>query len=119
MNIKKSIAAIMLLFSMVIPVHSQSLTTIDLSGTVNYDDATDLLTPVHRAPIRVPDAALDGHTLYIESCEGCLLQLVKDNEEVYSTEITSGTVELPEMLAGNYELRIIRGNVCFWAEIEL
>lgn len=117
MNVKKSITAFMLLFSMVISVHGQSLTNINLS--VYYDDATELLTPVHRTPIRVPNAALDGHTLYIESCEGCQLQLVKDNGEVYSTVITSGVVELPDTFTGNYELRIIRGGICFWAEIEL
>lgn len=119
MNVKKSITAFMLLFSMVISVHGQSLTTIKLSVAENNDDPTELLTPVHRTPIRVPNAALGGHTLYIESCEGCQLQLVKDNDVVYSTVITSGVVELPDTFTGNYELRIIRGGICFWAEIEL
>jgi len=89
----------------------------DLTFSVCFDESNIIKKP--RTPVKCPMASIDGHTLYIESCEGCQLQLVKDNDVVYSTVITSGVVELPDTFTGNYELRIIRGGICFWAEIEL
>lgn len=84
-----------------------------------YYDEKDGVKGNPRSPVKTPDASLDDHTLYIYACEGCVLQLVQNDEVVYSTIITSDIVELPESLSGTYELQIIRGNYCFWADIEL
>lgn len=72
-----------------------------------------------RTPAKCPTASINDHTLYINGCEGCTLRLMLDDETVYSTVITSDTVELPENLSGSYELQIVRGSICFWTEIEL
>lgn len=72
-----------------------------------------------KAPVRCPSASINGHTLYINGCDSCIMQLLEGDEIVYSAVITNGVVELPEELTGNYELQVIRGNYCFWAEIEL
>lgn len=72
-----------------------------------------------KAPVRCPSASINGHTLYINGCDGCIMQLLEGDDIVYSAVITDGIVELPEELTGIYELQIIRGNYCFWAEIEL
>lgn len=89
-----------------------------LTFDVYYDDVNTL--PGHpRTPVKCPTASIVGHTLYITGCEDCILQLMLGDKTVYSIVITADTVELPESLDGNYELRIVQGNYCFWAEIEL
>lgn len=89
-----------------------------LTFGVYYDEAkTGYNKP--RTPIKRPTAFIIGHTLYIYSCEGCALHLAQDDEIVYSDVITSDTIELPESFTGSYKLLIVRGNICFWAEIEL
>lgn len=72
-----------------------------------------------KAPVRCPYAFINGHTLNIEGCDGCVIQLLCGDDIVYSTVITDGIVELPEDLSGVYRLQILRGDYCFWAEIEL
>lgn len=72
-----------------------------------------------KAPVRCPSASINGHTLYINGCDGCVMQLLDGDDIVYSAVIADGVVELPEELTGNYELQVIRGDYCFWAEIEL
>lgn len=88
-----------------------------LTFSVNYDDLNIRSHP--RTPVKRPTAYISGHTLFIYGCEGCVLQLVQNSEVVYSTIITSNTVDLPDTLTGNYELQIVRGKICFWTEIEL
>lgn len=75
--------------------------------------------PKPRTPIKCPSASIEGHTLYINDCDGCMLQLLGENGIVYSTIIVDSIAELPEDLTGIYELQVIRGNYCFWAEVEL
>ncbi len=76
-----------------------------------------------RTPETVPTVAIDGHTLYIISgCDNTTLSLVdEDDDEAYSTTILEGTtlLVLPEWLQGTYELRILRGQYMYYAEIEL
>lgn len=72
-----------------------------------------------KVPVRCPSASINEHTLYIEGCDGCIMQLLDGDDIVYSAVIADGVVELPEELTGIYELQIIRGDYCFWAEIEL
>lgn len=88
-----------------------------LTFGVSYDDSNVRDHP--RTPVKRPTAYISGHTLYIYGCEGCVLQLVQNGEVIYSTVIASDTVELPETFTGNYDLQIVRGNICFWTEIEL
>ena len=55
-------------------------------------------------------------------CDGCVLQLVDENEDVvYTTIIPAGTttLALPSDLEGTYELQIIDGDTLYYADIEL
>ena len=65
----------------------------------------------------------NGHTLYLYSgCDNTEIVLIGENEtEVYSTYVLEGTtqVQLPSVLQGTYELRILRGQYMFYTEIEL
>lgn len=110
---------ILVLMCLSITVMAVSIETLDL------DFQCELIRqkPAHhgfpRTPVKSPSASLNDHTLYIEGATGCTLQLLQDGEIVYSTVILSETVVLPEELSGTFELQIIRGNYCFWTEIEL
>ena len=75
----------------------------------------------HKSPILIPEVDLEGYTLtFFDSCVGCTLQLVNADDEVeYSTVISSDTLVLPSTLEGQYELQIIRDNLCFYGDIEL
>lgn len=99
----------------IMPAAAYEKTT--LTFGVSYDDSNIRSLP--RTPVKRPTAYISGHTLYIYGCEGCVLQLVQNGEVVYSTVITSDTIELPETFTGIYDLQIVRGKICFWTEIEL
>ena len=79
--------------------------------------------PPHPSAVQIPTVFLDGYTLYFdEPCSGCTLQLLDEDEEVvYSVVLPNGTTEweLPEALTGEFKLKIIRGNYCFFGWIEL
>lgn len=79
--------------------------------------------PVPKSPVVPPSIGIDGYTLYIYGgCAGATLQLAdQDDAVVYSVEVADSTEEitLPETLSGEYELRVLRSNYCFYATIEL
>ena len=37
-----------------------------------------------KAPVRCPSASINEHTLYIEGCDGCIMQLLDGDDIVYS-----------------------------------
>lgn len=81
--------------------------------------------PLH-GPILVPSASIDGHTFFINSSHpDYLLQLVNfvDDEEVviYETLMPTGvnSVVLPASYTGEYVIKLIWGNWCFWGYINL
>jgi hypothetical protein len=77
--------------------------------------------PLPKSPATSPEVTLDDHTLtFDESCSGCVLYLVNEDDEVeYTTVITSDTLVLPSTLEGQYEIQIIQGEWCFYGDIEL
>ena len=79
--------------------------------------------PSGRSSIAIPSIYINGNVLQFETpCDGCILQLVNEEGEVeYSVVIPEGTetLTLSSDLSGEYELRIIRGQFCFWGYIEL
>ena len=79
--------------------------------------------PRPRTPIVMPYILIDGYNLMFGTpCDGCTLQLVNEDGEIeYSVVIPEGTetLALPSDLSGEYELRIIRGQFCFWGYIDL
>ena len=69
----------------------------------------------------IPEVDIEDYTLtFDDSCLGCELRLVDENDNVvYTTTITSNTLVLPSTLSGEYELQIISGIYCFYGYIEL
>jgi len=86
-------------------------------------DPTKPLNPKPKSPVVAPTVYIDGNVLTFEtSCDGCVLQLVDENDDVvYTTIIPAGTttLALPSDLEGTFELQIIDGEWMFYADIEL
>ena len=76
-----------------------------------------------KSPVVAPTVYIDGNVLTFEtSCDGCVLQLVDENEDVVYTIIIpvgTTTLALPSDLEGTFELQIIDGEWMFYADIEL
>ena len=65
--------------------------------------------PFPKNPVNPPIVYYDNYTLTFETpCTGYVLRLLDEyGVEVYSTVITSSTLQLPSWLSGEYELQII------------
>lgn len=81
---------------------------------------------IHRSPVVAPIVYYNYETkalLFNNACYNYIIQLVQPSTEsiIYSIELYNGenVIQLPTNLSGQYELRIIRGNYCFWGIIEL
>ena len=77
---------------------------------------------LQRSPVYLPSVFLANHTLLFEECcIGCEIEIMENDEVVYSTIITdaNGTVQLPEDLTGNFELRLYWGRLVFVGKFEL
>lgn len=104
------------------PVISDSIfVNIDLN--IKYIDPTNGNDGVQKTPIMKPSVGIKGNMLYLmDGCYGCMLSLVSANgEEVYSEYVEFGTdiIELPEYLLGEYEIRLVRDDICFYGMIGL
>lgn len=84
---------------------------------------TKPLNPKPKSPVLAPTVYIDGNVLTFEtSCDGCVLQLVDEEDDVvYTIVIPAGTTTLvlPATLEGTFELQIIDGEWMFYADIEL
>ncbi len=74
-----------------------------------------------RGPTIAPTVEIEDNTLtFVTPCDGLVLSLVNEENEVEFTTIISGaTLILPSYLSGDYELQIISGNCIFYGLIEL
>ena len=74
-----------------------------------------------KSPPHVPSVDIDGFTTTVpESCYGFILELLDENDDlVYTTIITSTTVNLPSTLSGEYQLRLIPNgsNIYFYGYV--
>lgn len=121
---KKRIATLVFMVFMLTGLHHNVFSLpVNLNFEVRGDDPTTVFGGPKRTPLNFPEITLDGHTLaFITPCDGNVLILIgEDGEVVYTTIITTGTITLclPSFLEGFYELQIICGNRCFYADIEL
>ena len=104
------------------PVISDSIfVIIDLN--IKYIDPTNGNDGVQKTPIMKPSVGIKGNMLYLmDGCYGCMLSLISANgEEVYSEYVEFGTdiIELPEYLSGEYEIILVRDDICFYGMIGL
>ena len=77
---------------------------------------TGPLTP--KSPVQVPEASIDGHTLYLYDVDYdlTLSLLDEDSEEVYTVFIPANTtsVVLPSTLTGEFELQLFTDGIYYF-----
>ena len=75
----------------------------------------------NRSPVEIPSVSIEDYTLTLDdSCLGCTLRLVDENDNVvYTTIINGDTLVLPSTLSGEYELQILFDDCYFYGYIEL
>lgn len=101
---------------------SQNRILIDLH--VGYTDPDVRNKPIGRSPVQTPSIYIDGHTIYLNGYAFDEVQIVATDENgdgytVYSSVVPEGaeTVEIPDDIAGEYEIRLCRGGYYFYGEI--
>lgn len=93
---------------------------LDLS--VNIIDDTPIAHDKGKSPIRMPAIWQDGHTISFQSYHPeYIINIVQDGEMIFSSVIPADVAlyDLPGYVSGECVIQFIRGNYCFWAEIEL
>lgn len=119
----KKIFLCMMIVASLLPSFKMYADPIDVPIILGYIDPANGNHGGHKQPIRCPELAIDGHTLYFYyGCDNTTLNLVdEDDEIVYTTEIDEGTtmLVLPEWLEGTFEIQIVSGSYTFVGEIEL
>lgn len=95
----------------------------NLPLTIKTTNPEDVGGKPVKSPIQIPIVYLDGNALSFDSSiEGCTIQLLDEDENVifsHFIEENETSLTLPSYLSGTYELQIIRGNITFYAFIEL
>lgn len=109
-----------LVLATMLPLQPLQADPIDLNWHVIIIDPTDHQGG-HRSPVQPPIVGIEDYTIYFTTpCDGCVLRIVDENGDVvYSTVIPAActSLDLPSSLSGDYELQIISGIYCFYAEI--
>ena len=90
---------------------------------VGYIKDLPIGTSRPRTPETIPTIFFNGSTLFFATpCEDYTLQIVDESENIcYDLVIPIGTneLDLPENLFGEYELRIINGNTCYYGVVTI
>ena len=102
---KTKIFALLMAF---MPFASVCVNAAPVPVNLSIEDPTINQGESHRGP-NVPSVSIEDYTLtFTTPCYGYTLVLIDENdEEAYTTIISSSTVNLPSTLSGDYELRLI------------
>ena len=91
---------------------------------IGYDDPIVRDKGIGRAPIQRPYIYMDGHTIYLNGYVFDEIQLVTFDENgedsiVFSSIICEGTetIEIPNDIIGEYEIRFCREGYYFYGEV--
>ena len=104
---KKKRLIILLLTLALLPLSSVSVMARTINFNVGYED---------------PQNTMDDDKRTLTPCDGCVLRLVDENENVvYSIVIPTGATSLvlPSYLSGDYEIQIVQGNIYYYGNIYL
>lgn len=121
---KKVLFTLLFLFVPIYLIEAQSVVeNEELELQVYYDNVGSISNPKPKVPIRKPKVKQhDFKLLFDTPCDGCILQLANEKDEIeFSIIIPSDTniVELPSYLSGKYRIEILRGRFVFWGSIFL
>lgn len=91
---------------------------------IGYDDPITRDKGIGRAPIQRPSIYMDGRTIYLNGYAFDEIQLVMLDENgedsiVFSSIICEGTetIEIPDDIIGEYEIRFCRDGYYFYGEV--
>lgn len=104
---------------------TSTILDIYLQIKVSYDDSNSLHRDKPRSPMKIPKIQQNGNILLLPSnCTFYYLEIIPCNDSenvVFSQFITpeANTITLPENLAGEYEIRLTRNDICFFGYINL
>jgi len=103
---------------------SQNRIRIDLH--VGYYNPTNIDKGIGRSPVQIPSIYMDGHTVYPDGYSFDEIQLVSIDENgdyytVYSSEVAEDaeTIEIPNYITDEYEIRLCRGGDYFFGDIKI
>lgn len=116
---KKVLLAMLIMVSFPLSVVYADPSPIDLE--FGYIDPNDPNSDQHRTSPAVPEVSIEDYTLSFNTpCDGCILRLLDENDNVVlTTIISSSTLVLPSTLSGDYRIEIISDNYCFWGFVNL
>ena len=106
---KKIFLAVLMMMSLPFCCLQVSAAPAPVGLEVGYTDPEEGSDPPQRGPVLVPEVSIEDYTLTFSTpCYGYTLELLdEDGDVVYTTIITSTTVNLPTTLSGEYQLRLI------------
>lgn len=91
---------------------------------IGYTDSDVKNKPIGRTPVLIPPIYTDGHTIYLNGYAFDEVQIMATDENgdgytIYSSVVPKGaeTVEIPDDIAGEYEICLCRGGYYFYGEI--
>ena len=95
---------------------------IPINIVVEIVDDTPQVPGKGKAPMRIPRTYQDGYKLILSSFyPECFINIVQDDEVVYSSTIPAGVTEfdLPLYLSGECSIQLICERFCFYGQIIL
>ena len=113
---------IMLLYLSAWSVNSAYAEEVKIDLSVEILDETSIYPGHNKAPLRMPRIYQDGYKLTLSSFHPeYIINIVQDDEVVYSSVIPAGVTEfeLPLYLSGECTIQFIKGRFCFWGNVTL
>ena len=118
--IKKLISLAILFIASFMPFTSVNVVANIIPLSISWDDPKCDQDNPNRGPVLAPEVSIEDYTLtFDDSCLGCTLRLVDENDNVvYTTIIYGDTLVLPSTLSGEYELQILFDDCYFYGYVE-
>lgn len=119
---KKFVLAALMMVSLPLCSLQVNAAPVPVGLQVGFDDPENNGGPPQKGPVLVPVLSIEDYTLTFSTpCYGYTLELLdEDGGVVYTTIITSTTVNLPTTLSGEYQLRLIPndgGSIYFYGYV--
>lgn len=95
---------------------------ISLNIDVEVIDEEPAISGPRKTIVRIPRIYQDGYKLTLSSFHPeYIINIVQDDEVVYSSVIPAGVTEfeLPSYINGECVIQLIKGKFCFWGNISL
>ena len=113
--------SVMMGFVLLSSIRVSAENPVDINLELGYDDPEYEGGDPHRSPVLIPHVGIDNYTLtFYTPCDGYTLRLLDENDYIaFVTVIPDGTTSLvlPSYLSGEYTIKLITGQLCFYGLI--